>query len=170
MGKTLNEAVEVIRMDQYVGRLWPKIEPLISAALVHSSNEVTSAQLREAVIFRRAQLWLVISKDPVRIIAASVTEVIEYPNVKTLRIITLAGEHFKSWHRTLDETLQRFAREQGATSLEAVGRKGLGRLLEDLCFKPIYTHYRKEVEDVEDGRNYEDSRADGCSILSETVC
>lgn len=147
--EVIREGIRVIRGDKFVPNLWPVFEPKVAIALEHSLGEVTAEDLKTRVIDGNAQLWLVVELPATElekaIVAVAITEVVQYDQLSSIRVITLGGANMAKWARGLDDALVVFAREQGATRLEAVGRAGLGRKLAHLAFLPSYTVYTKEI-------------------------
>lgn len=62
---------------------------------------------------------------PVAILAF---EIVNYPNLKALRVVGMAGREFRQWQALATDYLTLCARSLGAARLEACGRPGLGRL------------------------------------------
>ena len=59
-----------------------------------------------------------------------VTEIIQYPRKKIVRVITVAGKDMSMWYEFLP-MLEGYAVRNGCSSLEAWTRKGMTRKLKD---------------------------------------
>ena len=145
----VKKGIRVVRGDKFVPNLWSVFEPKVSVALEHSLGEVTADDLKCRIIDGNAQLWLIIELPALEleqaIVAVAITEIVQYDQLSSLRVITLGGANMARWARDLDNALVSFARGQGSTRMEAVGRAGLGRKLAHLAFLPSYTVYTKEI-------------------------
>ena len=74
------------------------------------------------------QLWLAMEDE--EILAAMVSQIVSYPRKRILRIIAIGGGQMDRWLPFLPG-LEEWALENGATALEAWGRKGWLKVLED---------------------------------------
>lgn len=138
---------EVVRVYRdTVAGLQSAVKDLVEPALAHSYGELVYEDLMDLVKEDKAQLWLVFKTDTQDLAAACTTQVVKYPRLTALRVITLGGLRMSLWARDLDDALIEFAKKQGCKRMEAFGRKGLVRKLEELAFTVMYTAYGKEIE------------------------
>lgn len=128
--------LELLVPEQTNG-LWAQIEPFISVALVHADGQQSAEQLRQRLNKGDYQAWIV--RDPKEIAAICTSCVVEYRNHKVLSIVTLGGRGIQEWGPLLNESMGNFARMMHLQKLEAIGRKGLTKLLEPLGFKETAT-------------------------------
>jgi hypothetical protein len=136
--------VEVARISAVeLPIVWRTVEPLVSKALAHTEGEVTSADLRDAILLGQMQLWLVTNSHD--ILAVATTEVIDYAQFASLRVVTLAGCGLEEWGGLLYKELEKFGLAQGVKRIEAVGRKGLIKALAGLGFAPVYTVVTRQI-------------------------
>jgi hypothetical protein len=77
------------------------------------------------------------------IIASMVTEIIQYPRKKIVRVITLSGKDMNSWYEFLP-MLEGYAISNDCSSLEAWTRKGMARKLKD--WKQSYCVITKDLK------------------------
>ena len=116
---------------------------MLAKAAVHSEGELEPEDFIEPLSTGEMQLW-VAYEDNESIHAAMVTQFIQYPQKKILRIISVAGEDFK-WNITnFQEMIDSFALKYGCTAIELWGRKGWKKLLPE--WKDAYTEYTKELQ------------------------
>lgn len=127
-----------------VDRFWPLCEAYIKRALDHTLGEYSPQNIREYCKDRVLQLWLVSEGD--RIVAAVTTEIINYPNRKHCRVVTLGGSKAVEWTELLVATLSEWAKEQGCEVLEANVRKGFVPVLAGYGFKHLYSAVYKPIE------------------------
>ena len=77
------------------------------------------------------QLWVALSEGSV--IAAMITEIVQYPRKRVLRVITIAGKDgygMSKWYGFLP-LIEGFALNNDCSSLEAWTRKGMAKKLID---------------------------------------
>ena len=112
--------------------MWHQVKPLIDKALVHSNGELTSDDVLELLLSKRETLVIGYT-DPEdsykEILMAAVTEVVQYPRKKVLRIIawaTKSGYDGDEW-LTLFSTIEYIGKKSGCDYIEAWTRKGMAR-------------------------------------------
>ena len=115
---------------------------MLAKAAVHSDGELEPEDFIEPLSTGEMQLW-VAYEDNDNIHAAMVTQFIQYPQKKILRIISLAGQDFKEI-KNFQSMIEGFAIRYGCTAIEMWGRKGWKKLLPD--WKDSYTVYTKELQ------------------------
>lgn len=116
----------------------------IQQGLDQSKGEEDLDSILRYVVEGTAQLWIVYNGSFV--VGAYTTQVIDYPNLSTVRIITLAGDEFSQWIDLAYKELVQFAKSQNAKRLDLVGRKGWVKVLDRFGFKEAYTVVVKELE------------------------
>ena len=131
---------------QQVMDMWPLLMPFVDLALQHTHGEMSALDVCERGMNGAMQIWIV--ADAERVCGTVVTEVVEFPQLTTLRIVTLAGDNFKEWRVELDQIMEQFARVVGAKRIEAVGRPGWVRALRDLDYKPAYVIVVRDVPEL----------------------
>lgn len=124
--------------------IWPLARPLVEKALAHSEGQMLSADALRMILNNKQQLWVGFEEDI--LFTAVVTELINYPRHKILRIITFAtqtGYGMDHWYDTIVDTLTMFGRSLGCNALEAWCRKGLARKLD---WEHNYTVINKPIK------------------------
>jgi len=122
--------------------VWEDVAPMLAKASVHSEGELEPEDFLEPLSTGEMQLWVAYEDNDI-INAAMVTQFIQYPQKKILRIISLAGEDFKEI-KNFQAMIEGFAIKYGCTAIELWGRKGWKKLLPD--WKDAYTVYTKELQ------------------------
>ncbi|HCP79686.1 MAG: hypothetical protein CML16_17475 [Pusillimonas sp.] len=79
------------------------------------------------------------------VVMAGAMEFINYPNMTSLNIIALAGSNLTKAHALFMDSLFTFARQAGATYIEALCHDPMARLLTKYGFNKSYTQMRIEV-------------------------
>jgi hypothetical protein len=111
---------------RHVAALWPFCVEHAADALERGGHgEISLGDLYRFLVEGRMTLWVVISKQ--KVVASGITEVVKYPQLKALRIVTLAGEKMSQWFPEFDKVITEEARNIGATRIEASGRRGWAR-------------------------------------------
>lgn len=106
-------------------KFWPEVEPLIQEALL-GDDRLTTAQIKDLIEEKKMQLWGI--HDGV-LRAVMVTEMVDYLNLRAVRIVTVTGMESEQWLDVLIKTLEEWGGEHGAHILEFTGRKGWERVL-----------------------------------------
>lgn len=107
-----------------VEKIWPVVEPLIAPSLRYGNGCFLPADLRDACMETRMQLWVAVDDARREIIAAVVTRIAVYPRRKALSVPFGGGRRMREWLPLLNETIEAFAREKGCDFMEGGARKG----------------------------------------------
>jgi len=124
-----------------IGLVWDDVVPLIEKALQHAEGELVPDDIKKHLDKGDLRLWIALESK--EIIAAMVTEVIQYPRKKIVRVITLAGKNMDMWYDFLP-MIEGYAISHGCSSLEAWSRKGMARKLKD--WKHSYDIITKDLK------------------------
>jgi len=93
-------------------------------------------------------------------VGVATTQVVDFPRIAILRVVTLQGKNLNVWMEALLRVLEQFCREQGLQRIEVVGRRGWVRKLAGLGFREVYSVVVKEV-----GGNVQKRRDDKDGIV-----
>ena len=124
-----------------VDMVWDDVAPLIEKALLHAEGELIPDDIKKHLDTSELRLWVALENKDV--IAAMVTEIVQYPRKKIVRVITLAGKDMSMWYDFLP-MLEGYAIRSGCSSLEAWTRKGMTRKLKD--WKHSYDIITKDLK------------------------
>jgi hypothetical protein len=80
------------------------------------------ADVLEILLRGDAKLW--VSWDGETVEAAIVTQVIDYPRLRELRVWLVGGRNMKAWVHEAQDILERFAKEYRCAVVSSGGRKG----------------------------------------------
>jgi len=108
--------------------VWDNISGYLQQVVDHSQYEATLEDYYEHISNGDMQLWVAVSKND--ILACMVTQIAPYPSKRVLRIIALGGIEMERWLEFLPD-IEYWAMNMGCTSLEAWGRKGWLKILQD---------------------------------------
>ena len=108
-------------------KIWDKVGPMLQKVVDHTEGELLPEDFLDNIVNGYMHLWL--SVEDTEITMVMVTQIIEYPRRKTLRIIAIAGENFKETHSQFNDMIESFAIQAGCSGLELWGRKGWKKML-----------------------------------------
>ena len=112
-----------------VAFLWSQIRPHIERALDRdgSGRYLPDDVLRFAVK-GTVQIWIAWNPETHEIDAAIVTEIINYPRLRELRLWLIGGSNMKAWVREAIDTLEAFGRAHNCVYAIGGMRKGWMRI------------------------------------------
>ena len=111
-----------------VDMVWDETYPFIKKALRHAEGELKPEDIKKHLDSGDLRLWVALKDKDV--IASMVTEIIQYPRKRIVRVITLAGKDMNLWYDFLP-MVEGYAIRNGCSSLEAWTRRGMTRKLKD---------------------------------------
>jgi len=125
--------------------VWIRLVPYITEALRWCNGELSESSIKALIAAEKMQVWIALSGEGAELLGVIISEITEYPCLRTLRIVLLQGTAFRDWSGHARVALESYAREHQCERLEASGRKGLTRLLAPLGFEPAYVTLIMEV-------------------------
>ena len=142
--------MKLIRIEaNAVDIIWTRVKDLLQLAINLNLGELTIEDVKEYLVKGRMNLWVVYSQEN-ELILAAVTEFVNYPREKRLRVFltgakknTLIKWFKQCWQK--DSELLKFARENDVKRFEVLARDGWLRLLPKVGFKKYYTVLTMEV-------------------------
>ena len=123
--------------------IWDDVGPMLHRIQEHSEGELETDDFLDHLMMGGMQLW--ISTEDKKIIMSAVTQIIEYPQKKILRVIAIAGENFKEVHDNCINMVESFAIKNQCSALELWGRKGWKKMLPD--WDSNYIVYTKDLKE-----------------------
>jgi len=131
--------LEALKADTPLEAMLPYRKMLVEA-LEHSGGSHTFQNIVDAVQQEVMQFWPMEK-------SCLVTEVINYPNLKTLHIFLAGGdlEEIKG----IDSTLEFLCQEIGADYISLSGRRGWIKALADIGYELSHVTLAKKVKDKE---------------------
>ncbi len=125
-------------MSETPAEAWGRCLPFVAAALAHAGGTHDIDDVARLIAQGRAHFW------PGRRCAV-VTEFYDYPRLRACNLWLLGGE-LRELLR-MRPVIEAWARGQGCTRMLGGGpRRGWGRLLEPLGYRPDWIIYRKELD------------------------
>lgn len=109
--------------------MWPHVRGHIDRALRRDgSGRYEPADVQAALLRGDAQLWVAWNTDTKTADAAIVTEIIDYPRLRELRIWLIGGGDMKAWVYEARDMLEAYARAYGCRYICGAMRKGWLRI------------------------------------------
>lgn len=131
---------------QVVDVVWPQAKDMLEKAVETTFGVYDINSIYSGLESGEYLLWLV--TDETKPIAAITTRICQYPSGKRgLAMDWIGGERMAEWLPMAQETIQRYAKDNGCTHLEGYGRKAWGRALQRFGWKPDYIAYKMELND-----------------------
>lgn len=112
-----------------LGAAWEHLCPHVERLAEITGGRLTAGDIRKRIESELFQLWAVLENGR-NLVATVTTEVIEYPQRKTCRVVGCVGENRASWIHLLTE-IEGWAQSKGCASMEIFARKGWARVLPD---------------------------------------
>lgn len=125
--------------------LWRFADPFIKRALDHTFGEVSADDLKAMCMNRDAQLWMIAKGN--RVVGAGTTMIVNYPQMKITRIVTLAGTEFDQWKDMAHAFIEIWADTQmGCEAVECFVRKGFVPKLLEMGYRHRYSVCHKKLK------------------------
>lgn len=105
--------------------IWPQARPFIVAALVF--DPVHRYEIQDVLgelLNAKLRLWISWDDEKKEVEAAGVTEIVQYPRARELRIWLVGGRNMRRWGRPFAELLEQFARDMGCAVMTGGLRRG----------------------------------------------
>ena len=91
----------------------------------------------DSLLKKKMQLWISWNVKTNVVEAAIVTEIIDYPRLRSCRYFLAGGTNMKSWFNPIKEQVEQWAKLNKCQRIELVGRKGWVKWLRDYKQKHI---------------------------------
>jgi len=108
--------------------IWEKVHEHLKLMMPHSEGELNPEDFYDAIYEGEMQLWVAVDGD--ELLASMVTQIVNYPRKRIMRIISIAGKSMEEWIEYMP-IIEDWALEHGCVSLECWGRKGWLKVLKD---------------------------------------
>tara|TARA_R100000900_G_scaffold102223_1_gene79203 strand:- start:101 stop:514 length:414 start_codon:yes stop_codon:yes gene_type:complete len=129
---------------EHIPVVWDNIKEYAAGCAKYTFGRFTAEDMLEGLLTKDQQLW--IAFDNVSIHAFWVTEVITYPQIKTLVMHFVGGKNIKAWGNIGLKQLQEFARDTGCSKIESYGRPGWEKIWKKQGYEKKLVFYELPVE------------------------
>ena len=126
-----------------ISKFWSTVEPMIKSALDRAPGRWQAVDVLIELMADRQVLWGVIEED--KIVAAYTTRVSDVPAGRICTVEWLGGERMYEWIDDAVEMTEAYARDMKCTRIEAHGRKGWKKFLNDHGWKELAVTYDKDL-------------------------
>jgi hypothetical protein len=120
------------------------IQDYLEKSAKYTYGRFTADDIKQNLLTTNKQLW--VAYKSVQIYGFVVTEIVTYPQMKTLMMHFTGGVHLNKWKDNMLKTLQEFAKELDCEVIESYGRKGWGKVFEQDGYKPRFIYYELPLE------------------------
>lgn len=119
-----------LNTPQFYEIIWPQIASFIDAALKRDPLERFSVQdVLQQILNGRLRLWVSYDQQKHEFEMAAVTEVIQWPQCRELKIWLGGGKNLKMWKDEFVNMIEGYARAEGCQYLTGGGRIGWTRVV-----------------------------------------
>jgi hypothetical protein len=109
--------------------IWPQVRAFIDAALVRTGGRFLAGDVLDLLLNGKVRLWVSWNDEEKQVDAAIVTEIIQYPRLRELRIWLVGGRNMKAWFADAEALIAEFARDKGCAMMASGGRHGWLRVI-----------------------------------------
>ena len=129
----------------HIDEIWPRVKKHMERAAEYTYGRLLAEDIKDNLTApdTAQQLWIAFDKD--KIYGAGVTEIIEFPRLKTLTMHFVGGDEFKKWGHKGLETFQNFAKDNNCDVIESYGRPGWEKMWKNDGYVSRYTLYELPV-------------------------
>lgn len=128
----------------HVETLWPVLEPMLARAVAHSTGEVATADVLEAVRDKRMFIAVAMNEDTGQPDLVAACEVVVYPRLRALHVVLMAGR-LMAENREHYAVLEQAARQMECVRVQALCQRPAARLFARVGFESLYSLIAKEV-------------------------
>ena len=114
---------------EHVGALWPHVRGYLADALARDrAGRYLPADVLHEILHGRVKLWIEWNNETGQVDAAVITEIINYPQLRELRIWLVGGRNMTTWAKPALAMVEDFARAEGCRLVSGGLRKGWARI------------------------------------------
>ena len=127
-----------------VGDIWFEVKPMLEKGIAHGDGELHIDDLLKFLLERTMQLWVLYNESEGQISMAGVTEIVNYPRTKVCRAVVLGGDGVDMWVKHISG-IEEWAKSMNCDKVEAYGRRGLAKKMEQIGYQNKYVVIRKDI-------------------------
>jgi hypothetical protein len=131
-------------LPEHINDAWEHIGPQFERALEYARGEIALVDVYKQLVVGFMQAWEVVEDDEPKLVF--VTEIINYPQYRAVRIVLAAGRDLKD-AKDFQRNFEAWALTNGCLEIECCCRPSMVRFLRKLYpeFAPVYTVLRKNL-------------------------
>jgi len=131
---------------EHIADVWPQIEKYAKRCARYTYGRFTAEDMLRDLLSKDQQLWVSFDVETKVIVGFLITEIVKYPQFKTLMMHFTGGQDFKSWVPDGFPKVQGFARDNGCEKIESYGRPGWEKMWKDYGYVKRFVGYELPVE------------------------
>jgi hypothetical protein len=120
------------------------IHDYLEKSAKYTYGRFTADDIKQSLLTTDKQLW--IAYEDVQIYGFVVTEIVTYPQIKSLMMHFTGGLYFDKWHDDIISTLKKFAKDVGCKIIESQARLGWSKILKKDGYKPRFYFFELPLE------------------------
>jgi hypothetical protein len=129
---------------EHIPVVWGSIKGFAEGCAKYTFGRFTAEDMLEGLLTKDQQLWIAFDDEGIH--AFWVTEVITYPQIKTLVMHFVGGRNIEEWQTVGLSQLQKFARDTGCSKIESYGRPGWEKIWKGQGYEKRLVFYELPVE------------------------
>jgi len=135
---------------EHVPKIWDKVSGFLDSSSDSVRQRYDIVDMFEACLTGHLVLWVVFDEESDNeIMAAMTTNVIRYPRFTALGVTHMGGDGVTKFQDLVMDTLSKYARDSGFTSIEISGRDGWERICKKYGFEKTMTVIELDLTKVE---------------------
>lgn len=119
--------VEILPVSpQHVAKVWPLIDKYVVDALAYAQGVYLPSDIKGYCEGARMQLWIATRGD--KVLAAVITEIMDFPRMRIVSVPFIGGTDLRSWFRKMLLTVEAWSKEMGCVGMQGGARRGWGKI------------------------------------------
>ena len=133
----------LVNKEDYT-KVFPKLEFYLEKAAKYTYGRFSANDIKNDLLTKQQQLWIAFNElDTYGFV---VTEVIQYPKIKTLLMHFTAGKELVKWKDVMLKDLQTFGKDNDCKMIESYGRPGWAKVFKNDGYKQQFIFYELPLE------------------------
>ena len=130
---------------EFIELVWPSINKYIEGAAEFTYGRYTAFDIKHDLYNnQKQQLWIAFKDN--NYYGAVVTEICEYPQMRTLVMHFTGGIQLLKWKKPMLNILKKFAKDNSCKVIESYGRPGWGKIFKKDGYEQKFVFYELPVE------------------------
>ncbi len=132
---------------EYVARMWPEVVDHLQMAVDESHGKAIAVDILERLLSGDYGLWVWLSDN--NVVASFVTQIIKYPQRKSLGIPFIGGDPHRmtEWFTPSLAVFEDYAKKEGCDMIEGYGRRAWLKYVEPAGFGVGYIAFEKYLKE-----------------------
>lgn len=131
-----------IVLPEHYEMIWPNISKYMEGAAKYTYGRFDVEDIKSGLLKEKQQLWIAFDD---KIYGAVITEIIQYPKMRTLVMHFTGGMELQKWKPEMLKALQSYAKSKECAAIESYGRRGWEKVFKNDGFKSKFMYYELPV-------------------------